>query len=59
MRALFFESIVSAAGDCPSIFCSYLPFLYFFSSPLAVYSDFKRSLIQLFSLPSSWLLGVD
>lgn len=44
MRALFFESIVSAAGDCLSIFCSYLPFLYFFfpSPPLppAVYSAF-------------------
>lgn len=40
MRALFFESIVSAAGDCLSIFCSYLPFLYFFPPPLAVYSAF-------------------
>lgn len=58
MRALFFESIVSAAGDCPSIFC-YLPFPYFFSSPSLCTVRFKRSLIQLFSLPSSWLLGVD
>lgn len=40
MRALFFESIVSAAGDCLSIFCSYLPFLYSPPPPPAVYSAF-------------------